>query len=225
MSSVNFEDDEVATFNAKLRADWSQHPALDTLSVAEARAVAEKVRAPWAAGGPAMAAIRDQTVRLKTCDVPIRIYYPEKAEHPSPALIYLHGGGFVMFSINTHDRLMREYAAKGRFIVIGVDYPLAPEHKFPVALDCITNLVLWLEDNAYALGIDPARMAIGGDSAGGNLSISACLQLRDVSKLHLIKAILSNYGGFSAECSEEAEAELGGAREILRAHLVGRAEA
>ncbi len=210
-----FEDREIAAFNAQLRADWGRHPALDTLPLAQARAIAETVRAPWAAGGPEMAAIRDQTVRLKTGDLPVRIYYPENTTEASPALIYLHGGGFVMFSINTHDRLMREYAAKGRFIVIGVDYPLAPEHKFPAALNRITDLVLWLEDNASALGIDPSGMAIGGDSAGGNLSIGACLRLRDISKSHLIKAVLSNYGGFSAECSDEAEAERGGADAVL----------
>ena len=65
----------------------------------------------------------------------IRVYLPEGARETAPALVYLHGGGFTLFSIDTHDRLMREYAAAGGFAVVGVDSPLSPEHKYPVALD------------------------------------------------------------------------------------------
>src|SRR5690606_8787918 len=140
----------------------------------------------------------------------IRVYRPEGAEASAPALVYLHGGGFTLFSIDTHDRLMREYAAAGGFVVIGVDYPLAPEHKYPVALDRIEAFMLWLKDHGGELGVDPARIAMGGDSAGANLSFTTTLRLRERGDMGLVRAILSNYGGFSAHLSDEAEARFGG---------------
>lgn len=215
MKTAAFCDPEITRFNAELNADWSQHPDISDVPLSEARAIAEKVRARWARGGPQMASVHDHTIELSTGALSIRVYHPATTEGLSPALIYLHGGGFVMFSINTHDRLMREYADKGQFTVIGVDYALAPEHKYPAALNQITEFVLWLEANAATLGVDPERLAIGGDSAGGNLAISTCLRLRDASKLHVIKAVLANYGGFSAICSDQAEAERGGPGSVL----------
>jgi acetyl esterase len=145
----------------------------------------------------------------------VRIHFPRNVEAPAPALIYLHGGGFTLFSIDTHDRLMREYADAGQFAVIGVDYPLAPEHKYPVALNCLVDLLLWLRDHASEWGIDTARLAMGGDSAGGNLSFASFLQLRDLGQDQLIKAILSNYGGFTSVISDESEARFGGPGSIM----------
>lgn len=150
-----------------------------------------------------------------TGDLKVRIYRPHGASGALPALVYLHGGGFTLFSIDTHDRLMREYAARGGFAVIGVDYPLAPEAKYPVALDRIETLMRWLRHNAPQWKIDPDRIAMGGDSAGGNLAFAACLRLRDRGELNIVKAILSNYGGFSSRISDEAEARFGGPGSIM----------
>src|SRR3546814_16138475 len=88
----------------------------------------------------------------------LRIHRPVGAAAPAPALVYLHGGGFTLFSIDTHDRLMRELAAAGGFAVIGVDHPLSPEHKYPVALDRIEALMRWLFENGDDWGIDTARL-------------------------------------------------------------------
>jgi acetyl esterase len=140
---------------------------------------------------------------------------PEGVAEPAPALVYLHGGGFTLFSIDTHDRIMREYADRGGFAVIGVDYPLSPEAKYPVALDRIEALMLWLKAQGGALGIDPARMAIGGDSAGTNLSFATTLRLRERGEIGIIRAILSNYGYFSTGISDEAEARFGGPGSIM----------
>src|SRR5437870_13621625 len=82
------------------------------------------------------------------------------------ALIYLHGGGWTLFSLDTHDRVMREYAARAGMIVAGVDYALSPEAKYPVALEQVV---------AVARDLAPRSIAIGGDSAGANLALAACL--------------------------------------------------
>lgn len=208
-------DPEIAIFNDRLNEEWKRHPSILDVSPEEARKIVEDIRRPWRLGGPDMATTSEHLIGLPSGQLRIRLYYPRGLPTPAPALIYLHGGGFVLFSIDTHDRLMREYAAAGGFAVIGVDYPLAPEHKFPAALNRIADFVVWLEANAHAFAIDSSKLFIGGDSAGSNLSFASCLRLRDRKKLHLIKGILSNYGGFSPECTVDAEADHGGAEAIL----------
>jgi acetyl esterase len=208
-------DPDIARFAQQLAADWRRHPPLDTLPVAEARIVAERVRARWAAGGPAMAETHDLTIATGAGPLRVRIHRPTGADRPAPGLVYLHGGGFVLFSIDTHDRLMREYAAGGGFAVIGVDYPLSPEARFPVALDAITALMLWLAEHGRAIGIDGARLAIGGDSAGANLAFACCLRLRDAGRPTLIRAILTNYAALSGTVSDAAEAAHGGPGALL----------
>lgn len=198
-----------------MRAEWRNYPQFDTLSFPQQRAVAEKMRARWAVGGPVMAATTERVFDPGAGELRIRVHRPDGVAEPAPAMVYLHGGGFTLFSIDTHDRLMREYAAAGGFVVIGVDYPLAPEHKYPVALDRIEALMLWLSDRAGELGVDPARIAMGGDSAGANLSFATTLRLRERGAMGIMRAILSNYGGFSAYLSDEAEARFGGPGSIM----------
>lgn len=207
---MNDIDPEIATFLAGMREGWAAHPPLESLGFPEQRAVAEAVRASWASGGPAMADTFERRFDAGAGELLIRVYRPKGAPVPAPALVYLHGGGFTLFSIDTHDRLMREYAAAGGFTVIGVDYPLSPEHKFPVALDRIVALMLWLADHGTTLGADPRRLAMGGDSAGANLAFAAALRLRERGATSLVRAILSNYGYFSTEISDDAEARFGG---------------
>ena len=203
-------------FLDEMRAEWRNHPPFDTLSFPEQRAVAEKVRARWTAGGPVMAATTERQFDPGAGELRIRVYRPEgMGDGLAPAMVYLHGGGFTLFSIDTHDRLMREYAAAGGFVVIGVDYPLAPEHKYPVALDRIEAFMLWLKHHGGELGVDPARIAMGGDSAGANLSFTTTLRLRARGDIGMVRAILSNYGGFSAHLSDEAEARFGGPGSIM----------
>jgi acetyl esterase len=104
-------------------------------------------------------------------DVPIRVYSPIAAgSEPLPVLIYFHGGGWVIGNIATHDGLCRSFASEGGFKVVSVDYRLSPEHKFPAAVDDAYGAVAWIEQHASEIGIDPNRMAVGGDSAGGNLA-------------------------------------------------------
>jgi acetyl esterase len=207
-------DPEIRTFVERMQQDWASYPPYAELPLAEARVIAEKVRAPWRAGGPAMADTRELRAPTRTGPLRIRLYNPGVAA-PAPALVYMHGGGFTLFSIDTHDRLMREYAARAGVIVVGVDYPLSPEAKYPRALHQIVDLIGWLVGQAQALGIDAKRIVLGGDSAGGNLSVATALMLRDQGRGDLIKGMLLNYGGFGGLCSDEAEAAHGGPCAVL----------
>jgi acetyl esterase len=97
----------------------------------------------------------------------------------SPALVFFHGGGWVIGDLDSHDVVCRQLADSGALIVISVDYRLAPEHKFPAAADDAIAATKWIAANARELGIDAARLSIGGDSAGGNLTAVVALAARD----------------------------------------------
>jgi acetyl esterase len=209
-------DPEISIFVERMSKAWAEHPPFTSLPIEEARRVAEEVRAPWRADGPRMARTVEHSVPVSSGLLRVRLYDPG-VPAPAPALIYLHGGGFILFSIDTHDRLMREYASAGDFAVLGVDYPLSPEARYPTALDQIVDLVDWLNaGGAEILGIDPVRLAIGGDSAGANLSVAAALRLRDRGASGRLKGLLLNYGAFAMDCSDEAEARYGGPDAVLQ---------
>ena len=106
-------------------------------------------------------------------ELSIRIYSPEQPT-PLPCLVYFHGGGWVIGDLDTHDPLCRSIANKAECIVVSVDYSLAPESKFPVAVMDAYQSVQWVCDHVEELAIDPARLAVGGDSAGGNLAAVVC---------------------------------------------------
>ncbi len=203
-------DPELRFFLDEMSARWAAHPPLSSLDFPGQREVCEAVRSRWAEGGPVMAKTVERVFDPGAGQLRVRIYVPEGVSEPAPALVYLHGGGFTLFSIETHDRLMREYAAAGGFAVVGVDYPLSPEAKYPVALDRIEALMLWLRDHGDELGVNGSRLALGGDSAGANLSFATVLRLRARGEGELVRAILSNYGYFSSVISDEAEATNGG---------------
>src|SRR5205807_4157411 len=140
--------------------------------------IAEQVRAPWTQGGPRMERTSELRIPYGEGSVRIRVLDPE-GNGPKPTLIYLHGGGWTIFSIDTHDRLMREYAARAGIVVVGVDYSLSPEARFPRAIDETVAVIRWLRLNGASIGVEPSRMAVGGDSAGAAMTIAACMKLRD----------------------------------------------
>ena len=209
-------DPDIRRFVTELQEAWSRHGDLSAVSPKVLRRIAEEVRAPWSNGGPEMASIDERTVPAAV-PVRVRFYVPEMAPGLMPAMIYLHGGGWTMFSIDTHDRIMREYASRAGVIVAGVDYALAPEAKYPVALEQTVAVVRFIAKHGAELGIDPARIAIGGDSAGGNLAMATCLRLRDEGHGALIRAAVLNYGVFARDSSPDAIRRFGGEGNVLTA--------
>ncbi len=204
-------DPEIQAFMAAMKAGFSRYPPLSDLSFPEARAVAEAVRLQWRQGGPVMASTEDRRIGTGPSEVRVRIHRPEgQARGLTPALVYLHGGGWTLFSLDTHDRVMREYAQRAGVTVVGVDYALSPEAKFPRALEQTIGVVEWLSVRGRELGIDSARLAIGGDSAGGNLAVATALRLRDAGKRTLLRAVLMSYAVVDSECSPAAVERYGG---------------
>jgi acetyl esterase len=186
-----------------------------TLDWAQKRPIAEATRAPWRSGGPAMAGTREETLPGNGTPFRVRLYYPRVSDQALPVLVYIHGGGWSIFSIDTHDRLMREYAHASGAVVVGVDYALSPEHRYPVALNQCVETVRWLRANADDLNVDASRVALGGDSAGANLALATSLVLRDEASDEGLRALLLNYGGFDTEISEQARATLGTSDDML----------
>ncbi|MBT3369526.1 MAG: alpha/beta hydrolase [Rhodospirillaceae bacterium] len=124
---------------------------------------------------------QDRSIPGPAGEIPVRVYWPREAGSGETlgVFIYLHGGGFVIGDLDTHDPLCRRLCNRGDCIVVSVDYRLAPEHPFPASgEDCIAAMN-WCAANAAELGGDPSRLAIGGDSAGGNLSAVCALAARD----------------------------------------------
>lgn len=187
-------DPQIQEFLRRMASAGTGYPRRDTVPIAEAREIAEKVRAQWTAGGPAMARTRELRVPTRHGDIEARVHYPAE-RRLGGILLYLHGGGFALFSIDTHDRLMREYAERAGIAVIGINYTRAPEARFPQPLEESVDTVRWILANAAALEIDAAQVFIGGDSAGANLAVGACLTFRDAG-LAPIAGMVLNYGGF-----------------------------
>ncbi len=149
-----------------------------------ARAINDTVAAMWCEGGPAMAETREFSLRLRGRLVACRLHRP-RVDAALPLLVWVHGGGWVFASIDTHDRLGRELAAAGDVAVLLVDYALAPEAKFPAALYEVDALLRRVADEAAAWGVDGSRVLVGGDSAGGNLALAAAMLARDAGGARL----------------------------------------
>jgi acetyl esterase len=144
------------------------------MSPAVARAQDRNMRRVMQNPPPAVAHIRD----IDAAGIPLRFYEGVNAK-PGRALLYFHGGGWVVGDLNSHDGVCRHLANRAACRVIAVDYRLAPEHKFPAPLDDAVAAMRWVASHAAELSIDPARIAVGGDSAGGNLATIVALMGRD----------------------------------------------
>lgn len=151
-------------------------------------------RAFWNEGGPAMALTVDATVPGPCGDVPVRYHRP-RADGVLPCLVYVHGGGWVVGGLDTHDRIMRTLAARTGALVVGVDYALSPEAKFPRAVHECAAVVRHLAATAADHGGDPGHLSFAGDSGGAGLSLAATLWLRDeVPDAPAISCLLLYYG-------------------------------
>jgi acetyl esterase len=128
---------------------------------------------------PEVGDVADRMVPTPAGPVPVRLYRPSSGRDNTPLLVWFHGGGFVIGDLETADPTARDLCAGAEVVVASVGYPLAPEHPFPAAPEACWAATAWLADHAGELGADPSRLAVGGDSAGGNLAAVTCLLARD----------------------------------------------
>ncbi len=169
-------DPDVATILAEIAAAGA--PPTHQLSPAEARAGLQEMVDQRGGERVAVAAVTERTVPGPAGAIPIRIYKPRVAED-LPILLFCHGGGWVLGDLETHDRLCRLLAIGADCLVVAVDYRLAPEDPFPAAPEDCYAALAWVAAHGASLGGDPTRIAIGGESAGGNLSAVVALMARD----------------------------------------------
>jgi acetyl esterase len=166
---------------ARAYLDWMQSLGLPTLAeqgAEEARRL-NRLRVPLLAGElEPIARIEDVRVPGPRGSIAGRIYAPSQGQ-ALPTLLYLHGGGWVVGDIESHDSVCRGLALRAGCMVVSLDYSLAPEHRFPAAVEDAWAGLVWLHDNAATIGADPDRLAVGGDSSGGNLAAVLALWARD----------------------------------------------
>jgi acetyl esterase len=157
-------------------------PAYETLTADEARAYYSAARLVSNPEARELASVQELAIPGPAGDIPARVYTPKALRQDNglaPALVFFHGGGWVIGDLDTHDVVCRAIADDGQLVVISIDYRLAPEHKFPAAVDDAIAATGWIASHAKKLGIDPERLCVGGDSAGGNLSAVVALHARD----------------------------------------------
>jgi acetyl esterase len=157
-------------------------PPFETLTPAEARASYLQGRDVTNPEPPELKSAKPFSIPSPSGAIPARIYTPTQLRQASglaPCLVFFHGGGWVIGDLDSHDVVCRKLAHEGELIVISVDYRLAPEHKFPAAVDDAIEATKWIAANAKQLGIDASRLIVGGDSAGGNLAAVVSLDARD----------------------------------------------
>ena len=167
-------------------------PPITELSPAQAREAYRQSRLPTQPEPLPVEILRDFDVLGSHGPVPVREYRPlgSRQDAMLPALIYFHGGGWVVGDRNTHDTLCRELCNLAACSVFSVDYHMGPEFPFPAAVDDALSVTRWLSLHAREVSIDAGRLAVGGDSAGGNLAATVALALRDESEIHIACQLL-----------------------------------
>ncbi len=156
-------------------------PPFEQLTPNEAREAYMKSRAVLQPDPEPVAEVRALSAPGPLGDIPLRLYRPAGAGERAPGLVYYHGGGWLLGSLDSHDVVCRRFANAAGCVVVSVDYRMAPEHPFPAAVDDCAEATRFVIARAASLGIDPARIAVGGDSAGGNLAAVMALMARDGS--------------------------------------------
>ena len=181
-------------------------PPVHTLSVADARTSMDAM-VPMMGPGEDVASVEDRTIDAGAQTLPVRRYRPASVgDGPAPTLVFYHGGGFVLGGLLSHDRDCRALANRGECQVIAVDYRLAPEHPFPAAADDAAAALEFVVAHSDELGVDVDHLAVGGDSAGGNLAAVAALHARDTGiPLRLQLLIYPAVAGESGEYPSRTE--------------------
>jgi acetyl esterase len=192
---VTLDPDAAAVFKAFQEAG---RPPYETVSPAEARELYLKARIVTNPEPPELKSVRALAIPSPAGTIPARVYTPTTLRQTNglaPGLVFFHGGGWVIGNLDSHDVACRTLAQEGELIVISVDYRLSPEHKFPAAVEDSIAATEWTSKTAGQLGIDAARLMVGGDSAGGNLAAVVAIHARDAGNQAKLAGQLLIYPG------------------------------
>ncbi|MGZ3460959.1 MAG: alpha/beta hydrolase [Archangium sp.] len=160
-----------------------------------------------------VAKVEDRTIPGPQGNLPLRVYTPE-GSGPFPVLVYFHGGGFVLGNLDTHDASARALANQGKAVVVSVQYRQAPEHRFPAALDDATAAFRYIQKNAALFNGDPKRVAVGGESAGGNLATAVALRQKSFGGVEPVFQLLI-YPFVSNDLSTPSHQQFGGGQYLV----------
>ena len=176
-----------------------------TWTVENSRAITQSL-AELDALSPKMAFVIDRYIPSNETDTKIhlRIYDPGVRSKPSPALVFVHGGGWTVGSIDDFDSSIRRLANSSGLLVAAMDYRLAPENPFPAGLNDVIATVEWIKENGESIGIDPNRIALGGDSAGANLALASAIALRNEGQGDALRALYLLYGLYTPDKNTES---------------------
>jgi acetyl esterase len=176
---VTLDPDAAAVFKA---FQETGRPPFETVSPSEARELYLQGRIVTNPEPPELKSVQPLAIPAPHGSIPSRVYTPLKlrdANGLAPCLVFFHGGGWTIGDLDSHDVVCRKVADEGQLIVVSVDYRVAPEHKFPAAVEDAATATSWIADNAKQFGIDASRLVVGGDSAGGNLAAVVAIWARD----------------------------------------------
>ena len=190
-------DPELVAAGKLLQSRGLVAPDRTQASLSEVRAATDRIGAFLGEGSIPLERERDLSLPGPHGQVPCRLYLPDGAEKP-PLIIYAHGGGFMQGSLPSWDAMLRELVRQSGVAALSVDYRLSPEHRFPVAFEEMVAMVRLAAHEGAEFGIDPTRLAVGGDSAGANLALAAALAVRDAGQRELGFMLLI-YGCFSTD--------------------------
>ncbi len=197
---------------AMIEREMAGKPKIHEMTPQDARKLVDD-SAPFWNDGPPFVPSEDRSIPGPHGPIPVRVYRPG-GTGPAPGLVFLHGGGWVVGNIRFYDGACRRLAHYGGFPILSVDYRLAPEHKFPVPLEDCLAAIRWTASHGAEVGIDGTKLAVAGDSAGGNLSLAAAMSLRDENGPRL-KAAALIYGAFNVNADTPSYRAYGGDEYLL----------
>jgi acetyl esterase len=200
-------DPELVAAGQLLQSRGLVAPDRTQVPLSEVRAAVDRIGAFLAEGSVPLARERDLSLPGPHGQVPCRVYLPDDVERP-PLLVYAHGGGFVQGSLPSWDAMLRELVRQSGVAALSVDYKLSPEHRFPAAFEEMVAMVRLAAREGTSLGVDPSRLAVGGDSAGANLALAAALALRDAGE-RALSFMLLIYGCYSTDTESSSWQKFG----------------
>jgi len=187
----------------RMAAAVADRPPPGTLTPAEMRVQLAEDMASWNQDPPDLPRVENYQVPGPLGEVAVRVYYPDAGPQAMPALIYFHGGGWIVGDLDSSDHAIRTLVKQSKIAVASVDYCLAPEHPFPQPLEDCVSVSRWIRENGGVWGLDNRSLAIGGDSAGANLALATALDLRDQGE-NWLKFTLLIYGVYAGDLSTKS---------------------